>query len=175
MIRVGPHLVCYHIWSCPLGFKLARVLSTWASQKYQISYIEFSQLYLRISPCPCLFLIFLQVCNDLSLSNSSRSFSSASFGHMVVSVAFHKLQCFISSSSTASAPYINRNGVKFVALHTVVLWLHMAIGMTTAHLSFFSPSSIFLIASKIREFALSPAPLDRGWYIDAHATFVPIC
>jgi hypothetical protein len=26
-----PHLVCYHIWSCPLGFKLACVLSTGAS------------------------------------------------------------------------------------------------------------------------------------------------
>jgi hypothetical protein len=65
--------------------------------------------------------------------------------------------------------------VKFVALHTVVSWLHTVVGMTSAHLPFFSPSSIFLIASKIREFALSTAPLDCGWYTDVNVTFVPIC
>jgi hypothetical protein len=75
----------------------------------------------------------------LSLSDSSRPFLSASFGHVGVSVAVRKLQCFISSSSTASAPYINRNGVMFVSLHTVVLWLHMAVGTTFAHLPFFHP------------------------------------
>jgi hypothetical protein len=57
----------------------------------------------------------------LSLSDSSRSFSSASLRHTWVSIAVWKLQCFISSGSTASAPYISRKGVKFVALHTVVL------------------------------------------------------
>jgi hypothetical protein len=110
----------------------------------------------------------------LSLSDSSRSFSSASFGHAGVSVAVHKLWCFISSGSTVSAPYINHNGVNFAALHTVVLWLHTAVGMTSAHLPFFSPSSIFLIASKIREFALSTASLDYVWYTDPNAAFVPI-
>jgi hypothetical protein len=94
--------------------------------------------------------------------------------HVGVYVEVRKLWCFISSGSTASAPYINQNGVKFVALHTVVLWLHVAIGMTSSHLPFFSPSSIFLIASKIREFALSTASLDCGWYIVANATFIPI-
>jgi hypothetical protein len=44
------------------------------------------------------------------------------------------------------APYINWKGVKFVALHTVVLWLHTTVGMSSTHLPFFSPSSIFLIA-----------------------------
>jgi hypothetical protein len=111
----------------------------------------------------------------LSLFDSSRSFSFASFGHTKVSIAVHKLRCFISSGSTASAPYINQNGVKFVALHAMVLWLHTVVGMTSAHLSFLSPSSIFLIASKIREFTLSTAPLDYWWYTDASATFVPIC
>jgi hypothetical protein len=117
---------------------------------------------------------FCKFATALSLSDSSRSFFSASFGNTVVSVAVHKLWYFISSSSTASAPYINRNGVKFVAMHTVLLWLHTTVGMTSAHLPFFSPSSIFLIASKIREFALSTAPLDCG-YTDANASFVLIC
>jgi hypothetical protein len=111
----------------------------------------------------------------LSVSDSSRSFSSTSFGHTVVSLAVDKLQCFISSGNTALAPNINQNGVKFDALHIVVLWLHTAVGMTSAHLPLFSPSSIFLIASKIREFALSTAPLDCGWYTDVNATFVLIC
>jgi hypothetical protein len=93
----------------------------------------------------------------------------------VVSVVVCKLRCFISSSSTASAPYINQNGVKFVALHTMVLWLHTTVGMTSVHLPFFSPSSIFLIASKIREFALSTAPLYCEWYTNVNVTFVLIC
>jgi hypothetical protein len=111
----------------------------------------------------------------LSLSDSSRSFSSTSFGHASVSAVVHKLRYFISSSSTTSAPYINWNGVKFVALHTMVLWLHTTVGMTSAHLPFFSPSSIFLIASKIREFTLSTVPMDYGWYTNVNATFVLIC
>jgi hypothetical protein len=74
--------------------------------------------------------IFCKFATALSLSDSSRSFSSASFGHTVVSVAVHKLQCFISSGSTGSAPYVNQNSVKFVALHSVVLWLHTTVGMT---------------------------------------------
>jgi hypothetical protein len=92
-----------------------------------------------------------------------------------LSVVVRRLRYFISSGNTASAPYINQNGVKFVTLHTVVLWLHIAIGMISAHLPFFSPSSIFLIPLKIREIALSTAPLDCGWYTDANATFVLIC
>jgi hypothetical protein len=34
--------------------------------------------------------------------------------------------------------------------------------MTSAHLPFFSPSSIFLIASKIKALARSTVPLDCG-------------
>jgi hypothetical protein len=81
--------------------------------------------------------------------------------------------CFISSDSTASAPNNNQNQVKLVALQTVVLWLHTALGMTSAHLPFFSPSSIFLIVSKIKALAHSTAPLDCGWYTDAKEIFVP--
>jgi hypothetical protein len=86
----------------------------------------------------------------LSLSESNKSFSSASLGHAGVSVAVRKLRCFTSSDSTASSPYIKWKGVKIDALHTVVLWLHTVVGMTSAHLPFFLPSSIFLIASNIR-------------------------
>jgi hypothetical protein len=88
------------------------------------------------------------------------SFSSASLGHVGTSIAIHRLRCFTSSDNTASAPYINGNGVKFVALETIVLWLHTSLGMDFAHLPFFSPSSIFLIASNIKALALSTTPLD---------------
>jgi hypothetical protein len=45
--------------------------------------------------------------------------------------------------------------------------------MTYTHLPFFSPSSIFLIASKIKVLAHSTAPLDYMWYTDVKETFVP--
>jgi hypothetical protein len=105
---------------------------------------------------------FCKFAMTLSLSNSSRSFSLASLGHAGAPIVVHKLRCFTSSGWTASAPYMSRNGVKFVALHTVVLWLHTACGMTSAHFPFFSPSSIFLIASNIRLLSLSTAPLVWG-------------
>jgi hypothetical protein len=98
----------------------------------------------------------------LSLSDLGRSFSSASFGHGGVSIVVLKLRCFISFGNTASAPYINRKGVKFVSLHTVVLWLHTMVGMTSAHFPFFSPCNNLLIASKIIELALSTASFDCG-------------
>jgi hypothetical protein len=91
---------------------------------------------------------------------SSKSFFSVLLGHTGASVAVHKLQCFTSSGSTASASYIIQNGVKFVALQTVVLWLHSALGITFAHLHFFSPSSILLIALNTKALTLSTAPLD---------------
>jgi lantibiotic modifying enzyme len=86
---------------------------------------------------------FCKFATTLSLSNLSKSFSSASHGHAGVAVAVLKLQCFTSSRRTASAPYINRNNMKFVALHIVVLWLHTACGMTSTHFLFFSPVRIF--------------------------------
>jgi hypothetical protein len=98
----------------------------------------------------------------LSRFDSNKSFPSASLGHEGASFVVHKLQCFTSSSSTASASYISHKGVEFVALHTVVLWLHTTCGMTSAHLPFFLPLSIFVIASNIRVFALSTASLDWG-------------
>jgi hypothetical protein len=103
----------------------------------------------------------------------SLSFSSASLGHRDASVVVCKLWCLISSGNTASASNSSRNGVKLMALQTVVLWLHTALGMTSAHFFFFSPSSIFLIASKTKALARSTAPFDCGWYTDVKETFVP--
>jgi hypothetical protein len=117
---------------------------------------------------------FSKFTTAFSLSDSSKSFSSASFGHGTISVAIRRIQCFISSENIAYAPHINRKGVMFVTLQIVVLWLHTAVGMTSAHFSFFSPSNIFIIASNMRELALSTAPFDCGWYTDAKVTFVPI-
>jgi hypothetical protein len=77
------------------------------------------------------------------MSDSSRSFSSASLGHVGVTIVVLKLQCITSLGRTAIAPYIGQNGMKFVALHTVVLWLHTACGVTFTHFPFFSPSRIF--------------------------------
>jgi hypothetical protein len=116
---------------------------------------------------------FSMFTTTFSLSDSSKS-SSASFGHGTVSVVIRSLWCFISAGNIASASYINRKGVKFVALEIVVLWLHTGVGMTSAHFPFFSPSNIFFIASNIRELALSTIQFDCGWYTDAKATFIPI-
>jgi hypothetical protein len=98
----------------------------------------------------------------LSLSDLGRSFSSTSFGHGGVSIVVLKLRCFISFGNTASAPYINQKGVKFVALDTVMLWLHTAVGITSAHFPFFSPCNILLIALKIKELDLLTASFDCG-------------
>jgi hypothetical protein len=57
----------------------------------------------------------------LSLSDSSKSFSSASLGHGGASAVIHRLWCLISFGSIASALNNNRNGVKLVALQTIVL------------------------------------------------------
>jgi hypothetical protein len=100
---------------------------------------------------------FCKFATALSLSDSNRSFSSALLGHTGTSITVHKLQCFTFSGRTTSALYISRNGIKFVALHIVVLWLHTACGMISVHFPFFSPSSIFLIASNIRPLTLSTA------------------
>jgi hypothetical protein len=50
-------------------------------------------------------LYFSRFTTALSLSDSSRSFYSASFGHAVVSIVVRRLRCFISSIKTALAPY----------------------------------------------------------------------
>jgi hypothetical protein len=60
-------------------------------------------------------LYFSRFVTALSLSDSNKSFSSASLGHAVLSAVAHKLRCFISFGSIASAAYVNQNGVKFVA------------------------------------------------------------
>jgi hypothetical protein len=58
-------------------------------------------------------LLFYLRTTTLSLSGSNMSLSSASLGHDGTSVTVDKLRCLISSGSTASAPYINQNGLKF--------------------------------------------------------------
>jgi hypothetical protein len=119
-------------------------------------------------------LYFSKFTTTLSLSDSSRSFSSTSFGHGTIYVAVCRLWCFISFGNIASPPYISQKGVKFIALQTVVLWLHTTVGITSDHFSFFSPSNIFFIALNIRELALSTAPFDCEWYTNAKATFILI-
>jgi hypothetical protein len=57
----------------------------------------------------------------LSLSDSNKSFSLASLGHGGASAVVRRLWCLISFGSTALALNNNRNGVKLVALQTVVL------------------------------------------------------
>jgi hypothetical protein len=64
---------------------------------------------------------FSKFTTAFSLSDSSTCFSSTSFGRGTVSVAVLGLRCFISFGNIAYVPYINRKGVKFVALQTIVL------------------------------------------------------
>jgi hypothetical protein len=116
-----------------------------------------------------------KLATTLSLSSSNKSLSSALLGHAGTSADVCRLRCFTSSGSTASTLYISQNGVKFVGLEIVMLWFHTALGMTSGHLPFFSPSSIFLITSNIRALALSTVPLDWGWYTDVKATFILTC
>jgi membrane-bound acyltransferase YfiQ involved in biofilm formation len=95
------------------------------------------------------------------------------WGMVVLPLVAHRLWCLISFDNTASAVNNNQNRVKLVALQTIVLWLHTALGMTSTHLPFFSPLSIFFTASKIQAIAHSIALLDGGWYTDVKETFVP--
>jgi hypothetical protein len=52
--------------------------------------------------------------------------------------------------------------VKFVARQAVVLWFYTIVNMTSAHFPFLSPSTIFFIAWKIKQFAFSTALFDYG-------------
>jgi hypothetical protein len=47
---------------------------------------------------------------------------------------FLALQNFISSGITGSSPYYSLKGVKFIARDTDELWLHTALGNSSAHL-----------------------------------------
>jgi hypothetical protein len=55
------------------------------------------------------------------------------------------LCCLNSSEVTGSSPYNNLKGVKFITLQTEVLWLHTALGNSSAHLPFGLSSNIFLL------------------------------
>jgi hypothetical protein len=101
---------------------------------------------------------FCKFATAFNLSNSSRSFSLASLGHVGALIVVRKLQYFTSSDSTASAPYINQKDIKFVALHTIVLWLHSACGMTSAHFPFFHPRVFSWLLQILRHWLL---PLHR--------------
>jgi hypothetical protein len=57
----------------------------------------------------------------MSLSGSNKSLSSVLLGQGETSVVVQKLLCLISSRSTTFAPNNNQNGVKFVAMETIVL------------------------------------------------------
>jgi hypothetical protein len=59
---------------------------------------------------------FCRLVTALSLSDSNKSFSSASLEHGGASAVVHRLWCLISCDSTASAPNNNQNGEKLVAL-----------------------------------------------------------
>jgi hypothetical protein len=163
----------YHfIWSNPFGLQLVGALIVGPLQKHLDAHIELPHLTFGFLHAFVSSWYFYKFATALSLSGSSRSFSSASLGHTGASVAVCKFQCFTSSGNTASVLYINRNGVKFVALQTIVLWPHTAFSMTSAHLPFFSPSNIFLIASNIKALSLSTAPLaDGGIRMQMHPSF----
>jgi hypothetical protein len=80
-------------------------------------------LFLTFGSLQFLFLswYFYRLVTALSLSDPNKAFSSASLGHGGASAVVRKLWCLISFGSTALAPNNNRNGVKLVALQTVVL------------------------------------------------------
>jgi hypothetical protein len=73
-------------------------------------------------------------------------------GHDGASVVVHRLWCLISSGNTTSTPNSNLNGVKLVALQTVVLWLHTTLGMTPYN-------SLFLAEHRTRNLLPYWAPL----------------
>jgi hypothetical protein len=96
------------------------------------------------------------------MSDSSKSFSSASSGHGGASVVVCRLWCLISSGSTTSALNNNqKRGEVGGSGDRSVVTLY-CLGMTSAHLPFFSPLSIFLIASKINALARSTTPWECG-------------
>jgi hypothetical protein len=97
---------------------------------------------------------FCRLITALSLFDSNKSLSSASVGEGMASNIVLELLCLILSGVTTSASNSSRNIEKFVALETDVLWLHITFSITSAHLPFFLPSRIFLIALKIRVLAL---------------------
>jgi hypothetical protein len=59
---------------------------------------------------------FCRLVTAFSLSDSNKTFSSASLGHGGVFAVVRRLLCLISFGSTASALNNNWNGVKLVAL-----------------------------------------------------------
>jgi hypothetical protein len=136
-------------WSC---MALPILTQAYQSSLCEDSVEELSSRCQNLFSCPSdpsIFLSHLGTCRlviALSLSDFSKSFSLASLGHGRASAVVRRLWCLISSGSSASASNNNWNMVKLVALQTVVLWLHTALGMTSAHFPFFSPLSILLIA-----------------------------
>jgi hypothetical protein len=73
------------------------------------------------------------------------------------------LSFLISSGVIASVPNNRWNGVKLVALETIVLCDQISFGNSSVHFPFFWSYKQFLIPENINLFALSTAPLDREW------------
>jgi hypothetical protein len=107
-------------------------------------------------------------------SASSRSFDSVSIALLIASTLVLTPWSLNSSGVTGSSPYKSLKGVNFVALQTEVLWLHIALGSSSAHLPFGWSSSIFLIAVNITAFAFSTALFDCGWHTDVKAASTPM-
>jgi hypothetical protein len=171
--RPWPCLFNDDIW--PIHFNSSLLeLSVWGLCK-RTELLTLNSLFLTFGSLQDLVSswYFYKLVTTLSLFDSNKSFSLTSVGHGGASIVVHRLWCLISLGNTACTPNNSLNGVKLVDLQTVVLWLHTALSMTSAHFPFFSPSRIFLIASKIKALAHSTAPSDCGWYTDVKETFVP--
>jgi hypothetical protein len=104
MICARSCLFCYNIRSNPLGLKLAGVLSAGASQKYQVAHAESCNLTFGSLHAPMSSWYFCKFATALSLSDTSRSFSSPLLGHAGATVVVRKLRCFTFSGRTASTP-----------------------------------------------------------------------
>jgi hypothetical protein len=69
-------------------------------------------------------------------SGSNKSLDSALLRLYVAFVFVLALRSLISYGVTGSSLYNNLKGVNFVALQMEVLWLHTALGNSSAHLPF---------------------------------------
>jgi hypothetical protein len=69
-------------------------------------------------------------------SRSSKSLNLASLGLQVASVFVLAPQSLIPYGVTGSSLYNRLKGANFIALQMKVLWLHTALGNSSAHLPF---------------------------------------
>jgi hypothetical protein len=93
---------------------------------------------------------------------SRRSFAITSSTSGMVSGSDLSETCLSSCGVMDSAPYISLNGVKPVALDSVVFSPQRTLGRWSTHLPFLSSRSLLLIVVKIFLFARSMTLLDCG-------------